>query len=126
MVTERIPGKIREKPVILMTIVSIMRKDDVRSKRMFHRFEKVLHPGALKRKEASLELFHDYLVCYVLEKGLRAGTSFVSTLAFRAENDPPNVHIRSFPYPFQDCPAAADLYVISVRAETKNVLCRLG
>ena len=91
MVSKSIPGQVTKQAVILMPILSIMGKDDIRVKGL-ESFEAGLDALRLGGKVTSSKLLHHQPgPADIFEKLFRTRTRLLPSLSLRAENDPENV-----------------------------------
>ncbi len=77
VVSECVPGQVGDGPVVLVPVVTIMRKNQIRAHSSFELFKEFLDLAALIRKEAIAKLFDDDLCfCGFAQIHPRAGSCF--------------------------------------------------
>src|SRR5882724_2563514 len=115
----RIPRQLRHQAMVLVEIVAIRREDDVRRRLDLQPFEEFLDALALVREEPIPEIGDDdFLPLRARQNLLGARDGFLGPPPARPENDPADTRLLVLAQQPQDRPAAADLDVITVRAET--------
>src|SRR4029078_6753180 len=122
MTAECVPCEIREHTMILMTVISIMSKNEIRPE-LLQCFKEILNLSALKRKEAALEMLADNpRLLNAPEKGLRAGARFADARTVSTEHDPKYLKTFVVTNKLQQGAATSDFDIIRVRADTQNPL----
>jgi hypothetical protein len=92
MISKCIPRQLRDQPMILMQVISIMRENDIRRKFLFEILEIFFYFGTLEREEAHPVVSRYYgALCRILEKKASALSGLKPPLSFRTEDDPPKM-----------------------------------
>ena len=121
VIPKRIPGQIGKDPVILMAVVPIMGKDDVRLELSLELLEIFLDARAFEGEKAIAKMFDDDLLSGdPLQEGPCTGPGFAGATPFRAEHHPYNVHCAAFSGQFEYGSATADFDVVGMRSETED------
>src|SRR6266850_2334287 len=121
MIAKRVPGQLRHYTMILVQVVAVVRKNQIRGDLLLQVFEKFFYLGANIRKKTVFEVAdHDFRRCRFLKKEIRASTRLNCSLRIRADDEPVNATpIMAFEQ-LQNGPAATDLDVVAMRAQTQN------
>ena len=122
VIAERLPGDVRDDPVILVAVVAAMSENHVRRERSLDRFEHVLDLAQGGGEVPVAELVDVYParsgpgqeLAGALPGLALAGSSGT------AEDDPMTVHVAPGREEGEDRAATADLDVVGVGAETKD------
>ena len=106
MIPERVPGQIRENPVVLVPVIPIMSENNIRTKLSFDLFKPIFYRRPFAGKIAFTKgSDSDLPICYL---GKKIGSAFLrlrSSISRRAEDDPPNFQIGSLRYQFKQSAA---------------------
>src|SRR5262249_13412911 len=94
VVTERVPSEVGENPMVLVAIVAVMGKNQIRLDLLFQPFEELFNRFTLGREKAVPEIF-DYnpVVTVAVQKSPGASSRLPSARGLGAEHDPPNVEV---------------------------------
>ena len=127
LVSERIPGQLADKTVILVQIVPRMRQDELGVDACLEHLERLLDLPADVRKEAVAEAVDDDLAGgSVREERRRARSSLVGSCSFGSEHHPGHVQVRARSREEKQGRAASDLDVVCVASECEDASQRLG
>src|SRR4029079_7453030 len=124
MPAKRVPGQIADDSMILVAVVTIVSKDQVRIQVLvlLQLFQRFLDLGPVVGKETvAKSLYDDFLALCLFKKELRAGSGLPLAFRIRAENNPADIHIRIAGKQLQNGTAAANLDVIGVRSQAQHL-----
>src|SRR5256885_2389026 len=122
VIAERLPGDVRDDPVILVAVVAAMGENHVRRERSLDRFEHLLDLAQGGGEVPVAELVDVY------PAGSSPGQELAGALpglalagsSGTAKDDPMTVHVAPGGEQGEDRAATADLDVVGVRAKTKD------
>src|SRR5712671_1138409 len=109
--------------MVLVTVVPVMREDQVRAKRTRDLLERPLDLLPVIREVTASELFDDDSFSgRTGKKCVRARARFTRAAALRAEHHPPDRQALMIADQLEQRAAAANLDVVGMRAEAQDVL----
>ena len=112
--------------MVLMAIVPIMRKNQIRAE-LLECLEIQLYVGSTVRKEAgSKSVDGNNLGMRASQKRIRAMSRFYGSLFVRSEHHPLYIRVFMSFQKFEDGPAATDLNVIAMSAQTEHLQIRIA
>jgi hypothetical protein len=122
VVAESIPGQIANKSMILVSILKMMGKDQIRHKHPLNLLEVLLDFASDVREEPVPEILrYDSLALASLKKPCGAPPSFFCASRVGAENYPKKVHFGIFLQHSQDGATTTDFDIVTMGAKTKYV-----
>src|SRR6266404_5891623 len=121
MVPKCVPGKFGDQSVILMCVLAVVSKDEVRGRQFLQVFEQLLDGGSLKRHEAIAEILQHHAVPLDAGKQFRAALRFSFANSVSTEYYPLKYTARVlFPEP-ENCATATNFDVVRVAAQAQNL-----
>src|SRR5258707_12172092 len=93
MVAEGVPRQLRDQTMILVSILAVMRENDVRGY-WLEPLEEVLYSRPVEREEAVAKVAdNDLFFCRVLEEHCRASAPLFLTVFGAAEDNPTHLNV---------------------------------
>ncbi len=123
LVAKGIPSKFGNNSMVLVKVVSIVSKYQIRLKSFPHGLKEFLDSLPLVRKKTVTIMPDDDFVANSssTEEQMRSGKRLAFAARIRTENRPVEIQIRIFLYQSQDRAPAADLDVVTMSAEAQDV-----
>src|ERR1700733_9646426 len=125
MIAPGVPSQFASESVVLVQVVPVMSKDQIRRDPLLHLFEETLHFCALIGQEAILEfLDQDLFASRLLQKRLGASAGLFGPRLGGAEFHPENGGVTVLREQPQNGAATANFDIVAMRAQTKNPVVR--
>jgi hypothetical protein len=120
---EGVPGQVGKQSVILVPVVAAMGEDDVGAEPLFQILEVFLDFSRNVRKKTVAKMFYAYLFfSRTAQEGFTAADGLFPAFPVRAEHHPIEFQGRVLLEPAQDGPAATNLDIVAMGAETEDSL----
>lgn len=121
MVSPSVPGEIRNRPVVLMPVETVVGEDQVGGKACLEVFKELLHGGSLKREEAVPKLLEDqFSAVGIVSEPLRPRPGLLNPGAVPPQHYPVDRGPRLFSTDPTESSTTSDLDVVRVGAKAED------
>ena len=117
-----IPRQLGHQPMVLMTVRTVVGKDQVRRRPALQVFEEFLHLHRSVREETIAVVPNDNLLLpRPLQEEVGTGSSFLFPFFIGAQDNPPNRHVSELAHKPEHRSPGADLNVVAMSPETQEM-----